>query len=252
MWDVKIAHTGYTITCTLNGIYLTVLAHACMLKSNQIKIYIVPYVHADSEALGGWITCGRRIGIDEFLNVFKCWWTIIHNRMVVLAVAVHISDKSSTSGQSDVDWCVTGWWCSMRTRWRGRDVTTDDCRPTCTMTAKVHCTLTTSSRQMKELISALGQTTTPSLLTKLCSTSDVSSAYVLCSRQSINAAAADYALHSVGLLRWIKSFCKLHTVGRSGSFRVRVGVKTSSLLIHSRVKCTESLGPTAVLLIPYA
>jgi len=40
------------------------------IKSNQIKIYIAPYVHADSEALGGWITCGRRVGIDEFFNVF--------------------------------------------------------------------------------------------------------------------------------------------------------------------------------------
>jgi len=39
-------------------------------KSNQIKIYMVPYVHEDSEALGGWITCSRRVGIDEFLNVF--------------------------------------------------------------------------------------------------------------------------------------------------------------------------------------
>jgi len=25
---------------------------------NQIKIYIAPYVHEDSEALGGWITSG--------------------------------------------------------------------------------------------------------------------------------------------------------------------------------------------------
>jgi len=39
-------------------------------QSNQIKIYIAPYVHEDSEALGGWITCSRRVGIDEFLNVF--------------------------------------------------------------------------------------------------------------------------------------------------------------------------------------
>jgi len=31
------------------------------IKSNQIKIYIAPYVHEDSEALGGWITCSRRI-----------------------------------------------------------------------------------------------------------------------------------------------------------------------------------------------
>jgi len=37
---------------------------------NQIKIYIAPYVHKDSEALGGWITCSRRVSIDEFLNVF--------------------------------------------------------------------------------------------------------------------------------------------------------------------------------------
>ena len=40
---------------------------------NQIKsrfIYIAPYVHEDSEALGGWITCSRRVGIGEFLNVF--------------------------------------------------------------------------------------------------------------------------------------------------------------------------------------
>jgi len=37
---------------------------------NQIKIYIAPYVHEDSVALGGWITCSRRVGIDEFLNVF--------------------------------------------------------------------------------------------------------------------------------------------------------------------------------------
>ena len=37
---------------------------------NQIKIYIAPYVHEDSEALGRWITCSRRVGIDEFLNVF--------------------------------------------------------------------------------------------------------------------------------------------------------------------------------------
>ena len=37
---------------------------------NQIKIYIAPYVHEDSEALGGWITCSRRVGIDKFLNVF--------------------------------------------------------------------------------------------------------------------------------------------------------------------------------------
>ena len=40
------------------------------LMSNQMKIYIAPYVHEDSEALGGWITCSRRVGIDEFLNVF--------------------------------------------------------------------------------------------------------------------------------------------------------------------------------------
>jgi len=40
------------------------------IKSNQIKIYIAPYVHEDSEALGGWITCSRRVGIDKFLNVF--------------------------------------------------------------------------------------------------------------------------------------------------------------------------------------
>ena len=40
------------------------------IKSNQIKIYIAPYVHEDSEALGGWITCSRCVGIDEFLNVF--------------------------------------------------------------------------------------------------------------------------------------------------------------------------------------
>jgi len=39
-------------------------------NQNQIKIYIAPYVHADSEALGGWITCNRRVGIYEFLNVF--------------------------------------------------------------------------------------------------------------------------------------------------------------------------------------
>ena len=39
-------------------------------KSNQIKIYIAPYVHEVSEELGGWITCSRRVGIDEFLNVF--------------------------------------------------------------------------------------------------------------------------------------------------------------------------------------
>ena len=39
-------------------------------NQNQIKIYIAPYVHEDSEALGGWITCSRRVGIDEFLNVF--------------------------------------------------------------------------------------------------------------------------------------------------------------------------------------
>jgi len=32
---------------------------------NQNKIYIAPYVHADSEALGGWITWGRRVGIDK-------------------------------------------------------------------------------------------------------------------------------------------------------------------------------------------
>jgi len=73
--------------------------------------------------------------------------------------------------------------------------------------------------------------------------------------------------------RWQKSFCTLHTVftffdlqvkcpchltslviccavvklGHSGSFRVRVVVKTSLalfiyVLIHSRVKCTESVG----------
>jgi len=40
-------------------------------RYNQIKIYIAPYVHEDSEALGGWITCSRRVGIDEFLNVFE-------------------------------------------------------------------------------------------------------------------------------------------------------------------------------------
>ena len=47
-------------------------ARLCQIKSksNQIKIYIAPYVHEDSEALGGWITCSRRVGIDEFLNVF--------------------------------------------------------------------------------------------------------------------------------------------------------------------------------------
>ena len=39
-------------------------------NQNQIKIYIAPYVHEDSEALGGWITCSRRVGIDEFLNAF--------------------------------------------------------------------------------------------------------------------------------------------------------------------------------------
>jgi len=39
-------------------------------NQNQIKIYIAPYVHEDSEALDGWIMCSRRVGIDEFLNVF--------------------------------------------------------------------------------------------------------------------------------------------------------------------------------------
>ena len=39
-------------------------------NQNQIKIYIAPYVHEDSEALGGWITCSRHVGIDESLNVF--------------------------------------------------------------------------------------------------------------------------------------------------------------------------------------
>ena len=47
--------------------------HRCnesnQIKSNQIKIYIAPYVHEDSEALGGWIACSRRVGIDKFLNV---------------------------------------------------------------------------------------------------------------------------------------------------------------------------------------
>jgi len=41
-----------------------------LFKSNQIKIYIAPYVREYSEALGGWITCSRRVGIDEFLHVF--------------------------------------------------------------------------------------------------------------------------------------------------------------------------------------
>jgi len=37
-----------------------------VIKNHQIKIYIAPYVHEDSEALGEWITCSRRVGIDEF------------------------------------------------------------------------------------------------------------------------------------------------------------------------------------------
>jgi len=49
---------------------LVFLCCSNQIKSNQIKIYIAPYVHEDSEALGGWITCSRRVGIDEFLNVF--------------------------------------------------------------------------------------------------------------------------------------------------------------------------------------
>ena len=31
------------------------------IKSNQIKIYIAPYVHEESEALGRWITCIARL-----------------------------------------------------------------------------------------------------------------------------------------------------------------------------------------------
>jgi len=46
------------------------LSLSLIRNQNQIKIYIAPYVHEDSEALGGWITCSRRVGIDEFLNVF--------------------------------------------------------------------------------------------------------------------------------------------------------------------------------------
>jgi len=46
------------------------IVHPDTSNQNQIKIYIAPYVHEDSEALGGWITCSRRVGIDEFLHVF--------------------------------------------------------------------------------------------------------------------------------------------------------------------------------------
>jgi len=51
-----------------------VYSHKHINRINQIKIYIAPYVHEDSEVLGGWITCSRRVGIDEFLNVF--WKTV--------------------------------------------------------------------------------------------------------------------------------------------------------------------------------
>ena len=59
---------------------LTIFACTFQIKSNQIKIYIAPYVHEDSEALGGWITCSRRVGIDKFLNVsFNC--SMIYNHL---------------------------------------------------------------------------------------------------------------------------------------------------------------------------
>jgi len=44
-------------------------AMVVQITSNQIKIYIAPYVHEDSEALGGWITCSRLWGIKTPLRV---------------------------------------------------------------------------------------------------------------------------------------------------------------------------------------
>ena len=61
---------GYWAILLLAVIPNTNTAWTSKIKSNQIKIYIAPYVHEDSEALGGWITCSRRVGIDKFLNVF--------------------------------------------------------------------------------------------------------------------------------------------------------------------------------------
>jgi len=72
---------------------------------------------------------------------------------------------------------LTVWRHSTHTRWRGQEVTGVDCRHTWWTTVKAHCTFATFSRQMKERTSALDQTTTASLLTKLYSKLDVS--YVL-------------------------------------------------------------------------
>jgi len=64
------SHRCY-LTVLIAGLTDGVLNYFYMNQNqNQIKIYIAPYVHEDSEAIGGWITCSRRVGIDEFLNVF--------------------------------------------------------------------------------------------------------------------------------------------------------------------------------------
>jgi len=40
------------------------------IKINQIKIYIAPYVHEDSEALGGWITCSSSVVVYLVAVIF--------------------------------------------------------------------------------------------------------------------------------------------------------------------------------------
>ena len=55
---------------------------------DRYKIYIAPYVHADSEALSGWITCNRRVGIDEFLPCDAMCCTVFVT--VILSVCLSI------------------------------------------------------------------------------------------------------------------------------------------------------------------
>jgi len=65
-------------------------------------------------------------------------------------------------------------YCSTRTRWRGRALVVDAYRHTLSMTAKAHCTLTTSNVQTLALTSALALTTTKSPPTKPYSTLEAS------------------------------------------------------------------------------
>ena len=73
---------------------------------------------------------------------------------------------------------IAGWWCSMRTRWRGQEATDAGCRLRRPTTVKALCTLPVFSHQTKALISAPVQTTTVSPPTKLCLTSAVSCRFV--------------------------------------------------------------------------